>query len=159
MKTSVTKAKVANTKAINKMALNLMAGLMLVLSLGAATSAQAQTRDIELRCSTTVYLNFMELGTERGHQSEFKLNICAEDSNKECGSKTKAIKGLADTYEFNAYLTNEPGHKPEINIAVNSFESTKGLAMTLASRDLKDSGFLALKINDDYLVIGCGLRK
>lgn len=129
-------------------------GLLMALS----HQVMAAKNDILVKCNTTVYKDFMIEGTERGLENTVEIKLCHEDSSAECSSKNEAIRGLHSRYQFNAYLTNDPGQNTELNISVIEYNA-QGFPLSIASRDLKDTGFLALKINNDYLIVGCGVRK
>lgn len=90
----------------------------------------------------------------------YNIELCAEDSSKECARQKIKLDGLKQTepaiddrYNFEVYLTNDEGEAPAINIAVND------LYLTVASRDLQDRGYLHAKVGDNHVIIGCSIKK
>ncbi len=159
MKNAVVKQNEVKAVVSKKVSKKISKAITLALVIfGLSSQAWAQKNDLLLKCVTTVYQDFMIEGTDRGLENNFDMKLCNEDSGSECGSKTEAIRGLHSKYQFNAYLTNDPGKSAELNISVLEYNA-QGFPVSIVSRDLKDSGFLALKINNDYLIIGCGVRK
>lgn len=144
---------------INLMNKKLQRTLFILSMVGFISNVAFAKDDLEIRCSSTVYKDILITHEPNPIKDSFSLKLCNKDRSFECGSKKTSINGMPIKYKFNAYLTNEVGQKPEVNIEVLE-ENVRGYdEISIASRDLKNHGFLGLTINNDTLLIGCGLNK